>query len=243
MSEAEITVWYRRTDTLSATELDSIGSVLSQEEQARSKKFILNRDRRDFIAAHALARNALARCGSIAPEAWRFETDIYGKPVIIRSQSGTPPLSFNISHTHGLVACVIARGITVGIDVERINPVMAPREIAARYFAQSEIDFLQSCPGEEFAIRFLDFWTLKESYLKAIGKGLLIPLDSFAFSFHRNEVRFTPPSNDCAVWQFLLAGCKDHRLAVAATPGNAGQPKRIALHSADSDEYRTMNPL
>jgi hypothetical protein len=50
----------------------------------------------------------LSRFGETSPEDWRFDTDAHGKPSVVTSQAGVPPLVFNLSHTHGLVACAVA---------------------------------------------------------------------------------------------------------------------------------------
>ncbi len=70
----------------------------------------------------------------------------------------------------------------VGVDVESLarQPNL---EIASRYFATEEVEFVMSKPNaDERFLAFLRVWTLKEAYIKAVGGGLSIPLGDFVFS-------------------------------------------------------------
>jgi 4'-phosphopantetheinyl transferase len=213
-----IGLWYCNTNSISDADLASWNALLSDEERARCDRFVFAKEKRDFIAAHALLRRALSQCGDIGPAEWRFETDGFGKPAVVAEQAGDPPLAFNLSHTTGFVACAIIRGASVGIDVERCERGVAVSEIASRYFAASEIRHLQACPPDQYSTRFIEFWVLKEAYIKAVGSGLSLNLRSFSFEFQGDsDLRFTP--HDAASgWQFWLMALPDLRLAIAVRP-------------------------
>jgi 4'-phosphopantetheinyl transferase len=66
----------------------------------------------------------------------------------------------------------------VGVDVERVRPF--DMDLAERFFTPQENAFLRSAPEAERQLRFFDLWTLKESFLKAVGCGLAAPLNSFS---------------------------------------------------------------
>ncbi len=88
----------------------------------------------------------------------------YGKYIV--EQSG---FYFNISHSGDYV--VIAFGDTsCGIDIEQITDA---GKIAGKFFCKSEAE---QCTDPE---SFTRLWTLKEAYIKEVGEGLRIPLDSF----------------------------------------------------------------
>ncbi len=199
---------------------------LSADERARHDRFVFARDRRDFAAAHALLRRTLSAHGPHAPHEWRFDTGEHGKPALPPSLAGDPPLVFNLSHTHGLVACVVSRGGDAGIDVETIDRVVSTRAIARRYFSPPELAALEACDPSRQQSRFIELWTLKESYLKAVGTGLTHPLNTFAFHFDPDgAIAFEPPDGvDAIGWQFeLQAPSPRHRLAVALRTDNAVQ--------------------
>jgi 4'-phosphopantetheinyl transferase len=85
----------------------------------------------------------------------------------------------------------VAQGLELGVDVENSDRRKASLAIAARYFAPSEVVQLSALSADEQANRFFEFWTLKESYIKARGMGLSIPLDKFCFDLSTNCIAFT----------------------------------------------------
>jgi 4'-phosphopantetheinyl transferase len=213
----EVHVWYRRTESLDEVDVSADVVVLNADERARLERFVFQRDRRDFAAAHALLRRVLSFYESVPPSAWRFTARALGKPAIVSTQAGHPPLRFNLSHTDGLVACVVARDVEVGIDVERISHASSDRDLARQCFTAREIEHLDACEPDERMHRFVELWTLKESYLKALGTGLYGELKSFSFEFGRDRtLTFHPPPGDRRPWQFALAApTACHHLAVS----------------------------
>ena len=87
---------------------------------------------------------------------------------------------FNLAHTRGLVVLAVARGALLGIDVE-IYEKKVPLEVARRFFSPVEVEGLEALPADAQPRRFLRLWTLKESYLKAVGTGIAGGLDSMTF--------------------------------------------------------------
>ena len=69
-------------------------------------------------------RTTLSRYGTTAPRDWRFVTNAHQCPSVDDSQAGSPSLQFNLSHTDGLIALAVARGVRVGVDVERADRVV-----------------------------------------------------------------------------------------------------------------------
>lgn len=160
--------------------------LLSERERERAARFVLERDRISFIAAHGILRGLLARYLECAPEIIQFVYGPYGKPAV--SHPLLPhPLSFNLSHSHGLGAVAIVRDREIGVDVEKIRPQFAGEEIAKRYFSVKEVDELRRLPAQYRTEGFFLCWTRKEAYVKALGEGLRFPLDSFRVSLTPGE--------------------------------------------------------
>ena len=218
MTRGEVHFWYRFTESLDDAEAAADAAVLSADERARADRFVFARDRRDFVAAHALLRRSLSICADVRPADWTFTTGAHGKPSVAAG-SDAPPLAFNLSHTQGLVACAVALDGEIGIDVESAGRVASVGALAARFFSAGEIAHLDACAGSQRGERFIELWTLKESYIKAIGTGLSHPLDSFEFDI-RNPAAITmtaPADTGVDNWTFaLMAPSPQYRLALAA---------------------------
>jgi 4'-phosphopantetheinyl transferase len=242
LAPGEAQIWYRFTESLDEDAVRAEVAQLSPDERARCQRFVFRRDRRDFAAGHALLRRVLSMHDDVRADAWTFVADANGKPALAHG-AGAPPLAFNLSHTNGLVACAVTRDGEVGVDVECVERVTDSRDIAERYFSTAELAQLDACRGDERAARFIELWTLKEAYLKAIGSGLAQPLDTFAFSFDdAGGVRFSAqPDAGPAAWTFaLFAPSPRHRLAVAARFASSTHGRLVA-RAADGE--RALSPL
>lgn len=232
-----VDVVYQFTGALGARDLQLEILLLDGRERARLNAFLFAADRRDFAAAHALLRRVLSRHGGLLPQSWAFETSVFGKPAIAEGQTEDPPLTFSLSHTRGLVACAVGRAADIGVDVESLDRMAGdPGEIATRYFSPLEVQNLQMQPPSERRGRFIDVWTLKEAYLKAIGLGLSHPLNSFAFEFAadgalrlRREEQEGEAEWQCAICS--LGESRNYRLAVAVRRRDGLRP-RIVLSEA-----------
>ena len=81
-----------------------------------------------------------------------------------------------------LAVYAFTSGCELGIDVERLRPVLGMDDIAARFFCPEEIADLTALSPAEKPQGFFNCWARKEAYIKAIGDGLSVPLDSFRVS-------------------------------------------------------------
>jgi 4'-phosphopantetheinyl transferase len=225
-------LWYAHPEQITdPVQLGSLEALLSPDERQRRQRFAFEEDRHSFLVTRALVRTVLSRYAGVAPEAWLFVPNGYGKPEIA-GPDGVPPLRFNVSHTKGLVACVVSLDRDVGVDVEHVDRPSLSLRLAERYFAPEEIAVLRRVPPEELPRAFLDFWTLKEAYIKARGLGLAVPLADFAFHLDghdRVRITFTPRIDDHPQqWQFTRFVLKErHKVAVALR--RTGQDARLTL--------------
>jgi len=193
--------------------------LLAPEEAQRHQWFAFPRERHQYLVTRALVRTTLSRYADVRPEAWQFRTLSGGRPEIVRN-AGVPPLRFNVSHAHGLIALAVILERDIGVDVENTDRRGGTLEVARRFFSAAEAEALGRLPPEEQRARFFDLWTLKEAYIKARGMGLSIPLDRF--SFHLEPAKTLRISfdrsldDDPAAWQFeQYAPTASHRIAVA----------------------------
>jgi 4'-phosphopantetheinyl transferase len=120
-----------------------------------------------------------------------------------------------------MVACAVIRELDIGVDVESAARRLRHRDLAERFFGESELEALQALPPEGSRRRFFELWTLKEAYLKARGLGISVPLRSLQFRLSDSDpplISFDPARvrDDAASWQFALhRPTETHTLAVA----------------------------
>ena len=196
-------------------------------ERARHDRFRVEHARDQHILARALVRTVLSRYVPVDPGAWRFTATDKGRPEIAGPED-VPPLRFNLSHTRGLLACVVTLESDAGIDVEWIHRKGRTVDVADRYFSPIEVKALHRLPVRAQRDRFFDLWTLKEAYIKARGLGLALPLRKF--SMHVDEDRSVSITMDPSIgdvpegWYFQLFDPTDtHRLAVGIRGGHAAK--------------------
>jgi len=204
LTTAEIHLWLAFYDEIDSERLHSAyRELLADAEKTQEGRFYFARDRRRYLVTRALVRTVLSRYVALGPREWTFSANAYGRPEIVNVQAGD--LTFNLSHTHSLIVLGVTRGRALGVDVENVRAREAPIDIADHYFAPHEVTALRATPGPQQQDRFFEYWTFKESYIKARGMGLSLPLDKFAFHYSDRAVaiEIDPElSDDPARWQF-----------------------------------------
>jgi len=158
--------------------IDFYKSLLSQTETKNYNRFYFLHHRKQYLVTRALIRTNIANYLGIAPKDVNFILNKYGRPEISPEQN-LINLRFNLSHTDGLIMCGVTLNNDIGVDVEHINCNNNIDEFAKFALSSSEYEQLQLLHPDHRKRRFLDFWTLKESYIKACGRGLDIPLKDF----------------------------------------------------------------
>ncbi|MFX1737979.1 4'-phosphopantetheinyl transferase superfamily protein [Paraburkholderia sp. A1RI_3L] len=200
---------------------------LTEDERMKRGKFHFEKDRRRYIVTRLLARYVLSRYVPIKPADWHFEATSFGRPVVANTHPGVVGMTFNISHSDDIVVLGVTRGRDIGIDVEntRRNPSL---DVAESFFSASEVLQLRAMPPDLQPLRFLDFWTLKESYIKARGKGLSLPLDLFGFDLSGDgplhahfDASFDDAPRNWTFWQWRPSPHNIAALCVGNRPGVA----------------------
>jgi 4'-phosphopantetheinyl transferase len=216
VDEHNVFIWWMETSRVEASAWPTLLTLLSGEERARAGKFHFERDRQTYVCAHAMGRSLLSSVAGGDPAAWQFAIHEHGKPEVVAPTSG-PRWRLNLSHTRGMAAAVLTQDVDVGVDVEWLQRSPDCVGLARRFFAPEEVALLNTVPSDRQRETFLTLWTLKESYIKAIGKGLAQPLDSFFFTLDPLAIHFPPTAtDDPANWKFQRQQpSSDHLLAVA----------------------------
>lgn len=153
--------------------------ILSTYELERIGKFLQEKDRLVCLVSRVLLRLALSwYFPCTCPSAWRFSKNTHGKPFLNCDQF--PGLEFNLSHSGDIVLCAFTKAGALGVDIETTTSMHDVDGLMARFFAAEEKAFFNTLDSLEKQPLFFRLWTIKESYVKALGAGMQIPFDGFS---------------------------------------------------------------
>ena len=235
----EVHLWFcpSGSSAIDASLLRKYAGLLDSAERERERRFVFERDRRRHRITRALVRTVLSHYAPIVPTRWIFEATSYGRPQIANSDPFARSLSFNVSHTDGMIAIAVAHDCALGVDTENVLARTASLDVARHFFARAESEALERLPEEQRHRRFFEYWTLKEAYIKARGMGLSIPLDKFSFDLSRTAgigFRVAEDQADRAdAWNFqqfwitrecVLALCHQRRARVSRLIARSAVP-------------------
>ncbi|KAL9828354.1 putative holo-[acyl-carrier-protein] synthase [Arabidopsis thaliana] len=256
-SRMETHLWFIRPDEVKSTSLlKHYSQLLSPTEKEKVLQMRGDELKKNALLARTLVRATIARCmtnNAVDPKALMFKKNMYGKPEVDwqnYTNCNNPPLHFNISHTDSLIACGVTVHVPVGIDVEdkerKIkHDILA---FAERFYSADEVKFLSTLPDPEVQRKeFIKLWTLKEAYVKALGKGFsAAPFNTFTIQSkvgtkgEYNLCKMTEmtassleETNKCdGEWKFSLLELDDsHYAAICIEDDEAsgGAPMRVIV--------------
>jgi 4'-phosphopantetheinyl transferase len=126
---------------------------------------------RRWLISRGALREILGAELRIPPSSVRLKLRPHGRPHLDPGVHQTD-LDFNLSHSGDLALVATARGVRVGIDVERLRPGRDPLRVADRYFSAAEAAAVRAFPAPDRPMAFLRYWTAKEALAKGLGLGL-----------------------------------------------------------------------
>lgn len=177
--------------------LDLQYSCLSIEERKRAERFYFARDKRKFIQGRCLLRSIIAGYTGISANEVQFKYNEYGKPKLKNNRIG---LSFNVSHSHDFIVLAFIRNNVVGIDIELTKEEDISWLINADIFTNNEINLFKDLVSSSTRKIFYKLWSGKEAYLKALGVGLSIPLNSVEITFIEDK-KIKLVNNQCTSYE------------------------------------------
>lgn len=142
---------------------------LSSAELARAERMPSALLRQRFLARRWMARAILGEATEQDPAQLTLEAccERCGKPhPAARLPGNSGDVWWSASSSDG-VASVAVAPCRIGLDLERDGDRPRWERIAARFYTDAERRAVEGSPA-----RFLEFWTMKEAFLKAIGLGL-----------------------------------------------------------------------
>jgi 4'-phosphopantetheinyl transferase len=185
---ASVDIWTWSLDA-APDETNRLLAHLAMDERARAARFFAPRDAARFAVGRGRLREILATYVGLPPAALRFEYGEHGKPAL--GGAGRAPPFFNLSHSHGLAVLGVCHDAQIGLDIEAVRPIK--EDIADQFFSAGERQALSRLADSDQQAGFFRCWTRKEAFIKCVGHGLSLPLDSF-------EVELRPDATPRLLW-------------------------------------------
>jgi 4'-phosphopantetheinyl transferase len=204
---------------------EKLFALLPESQVSNIQRFKRLADEQRSLLGEILSRHILGEKTGINIHDLKITKSVKGKPRL-KNQQG---IFYNISHSGHWVVAAIGDN-PVGIDVEEIKePVY---RIAERYFSRVELEALNQLSDAQKQERFFDLWTLKESYLKMLGKGLTRSLGSFSIVKKINGYQLIEHNNAKENVFFIQYTIEPHyKLSVCSTVNNfASQIRFTAIN-------------
>ncbi|MBI1220618.1 MAG: 4'-phosphopantetheinyl transferase superfamily protein [Rhodobacteraceae bacterium] len=197
-------------------------TILSAAEQARADRFVHLRDAVAYRAAHVRLRQILGGYVGCDPAALVFTESGNGKPELAQGPA------FNLSHSGGWAALAVTPAPRLGVDIEAHRTVEP--EVAERFFSRAEQHDLAPLAGVAWRDAFFRCWTRKEAFVKAVGAGLSLPLDSF-------DVTILPGDAPCIR---RLAGGRAEDWTLIDLPLGAGFAGAVVVEAKGQPVHLTL---
>lgn len=165
--------------------------------------------RQEMLGAEWLLNRAVTEWDARVPLPLSIGTREEGKPFLREL-----PLAFSLSHSGPYVACAVADH-EIGVDIQRRST--AKKSLLRRCISERERAYIEA--SSDPAAAFTELWSLKESYVKALGVGLSLSFSSF--SIELSEPRRLAGDPEVSFWTFVG---EDYSLSVCALDGNDPAP-------------------
>jgi len=162
-----IEIWHGKIDDEDA-DYQRYWRVLDAAEQAHVGKFKNDLLRKRYVEVHGRLRNVLAQRLNESPEKINIKKAEHGKPYL----ADNPELAFNLSHSENAMVIAIGWNCRLGVDMELSKPRTNLIGLVEKCFADEEIAYWNGLSDVEKTVEFYRFWTRKEAFVKATGRGI-----------------------------------------------------------------------
>ncbi len=163
--------------------------ILNEDELSYYHSIGDEQRKSEYLHSRVILWRLLSVCLKTSAKNISVVKNINGKPELTGHEQDIENLGISISYTDNYIAVAFGRVLNVGIDIEHIKQFSAATEIAQRFFHKSEVDDLARHQPSRH-LRFAQFWTLKEAFLKYTGNGLSQPLNTVEFTLSAKKILF-----------------------------------------------------
>jgi len=160
--------------------LKGLLALLDHKKRERLLRFVFWQDLHRSLFADLLVRKIIIDTFNLSNEKIYFSVNEYDKPYC----EFLDDFHFNISHSGNWVVCAVDKK-PIGIDIEETSTCI-DLSISENFFSNKEhADLLLSNDPYDY---FFTLWSLKESYIKFLGKGLSHPLNTFSMKLNNSKI-------------------------------------------------------
>lgn len=167
MPPLSLQLWQRRL-AIDEAGYQDCRQLLDPDEHRRAGAITNDRSHRRFVASYGILRRILSQTVGRPPQAIRIHRTEHGKPYL----ADYPELAFNLSHTGDRMVIAVGRNCRLGIDIETCKPRPNLPALVAKCFAEVEAAWWQALPDADKNREFYRYWTRKEAFVKATGRGI-----------------------------------------------------------------------
>ena len=148
-------------------------AVLSVQERDFAQTLRYAQVRQQYIQVRVAVRQILAAYLHEPAQKIRFAKGEYGKPYLL----DYPAVQFSLSHSGVQLMLAISTVGMVGVDIEDVQKSRtALTGLVEKCFAPAEIAYWNTLDSTQQLLEFYRFWTSKEAFVKAVGRGIAVGL-------------------------------------------------------------------
>ena len=152
------------------TDFSTFWDILDHAEQQHADSISQTKRKLSYVETHARLRLLLAQVVSAKPGQLCILKAEHGKPYL----PDYPELAFNLSHTANKLAVAYGYHHDIGVDIETCKPRKNLAGLVEKCFAEEEQHYWRQLPEPEQLQTFYRFWTRKEAFVKAVGRGIAL---------------------------------------------------------------------
>lgn len=171
--------------------------LLSPMELQRYQQFKRPQTAATYLLGRYLCRLVMARLCDCKPE--QFSMAASGPTQFIENIA---PWHINLSHSGGLVCCVVSDDGACGVDVEYLLKPRPFVRLVEHFYADSEGHILEGVPAAGLAQIFYQSWTLKEAFIKARAKTIANHLNDLLLEISDGKLRLQVGQPMVQPWSF-----------------------------------------
>lgn len=174
-----IDLWFIEPLQLTSLSVEHLMPILSSDEITKLSAYKHQAAKYTSLMTRIFSRLVLSQYTGTSPADFQFLRNQYGKPELLPNPSN---IRFNLSHNNNLIIMAVTINDDIGCDIEDPKRNVSVLPISKRYFAKQEYQALCLLEGDEQKQQFFKYWTLKEAFVKAVGVGIALGLDTFYFT-------------------------------------------------------------